>query len=349
MDKWTTLEPVKLYGSGAASASSTPSRPKAPPNPNLYARYIGPLPVDIHVQILHFLPTTSLPAYALGSRALARLLHDDRIWKRKCAFLRLQDPTISTLLAKIENPTLPSSTGNRPPPVLEVQAVEEDEFGDFATAPLAVTLTSNGFGEVASYPGANTSSPMSPTIFGDASNDVKPVLRTLYIHAHRLLRGLTQRLPNTAPHLLLTALFPPPHTPGLRQQAQTLALLMRYLSAPIQPLLKWSEFRSILASAIDRFQAGVLATFEAADAQSDENLMTEAAWSSWEVWEVDEGVREKSFMKNEWELGRVWAEKLEIFYETSQWDPTHNFTLSTYLITGCCLFSVRIETNMIWI
>lgn len=106
---------------------------------------------------------------------------------------------------------------------------------------------------------------------------------------------------------------------------------MRFLSAPIQPLLRWQELRSILASAIDRFQSGVLAAFEAADAQNDEGLMTDAAWSSWEVWEVTDGSASEGYMKAEWELGRVWAEKLEIFYEGSSWDPSHNFTLSATL------------------
>lgn len=331
MDKWTTLEPVKLYGSGSGAATPSSTRPKAPPNPNLYARYIGPLPVDIHIIVLQFLPVTSLPTYALGSRALAQLLHDERIWKRKCDFLRLQDPSISSLLAKLENPAATADFGQRPPPVLEVQAVEEDDFGDFASAPLAATLNSNGFNDSARSYGNQALSPITASVFVDASSDVKPILRTIYIHAHRLLRELSLRLPNTAPHLLLNSLFPPPHTPPLQQQAQTLALMMRYLSKPIQPLLKWPEIRSILASAIDRFQAGVLAAFEAADGQNDETLMSETASSSWEVWAVEEEASSRnSLVKNEWELGRVWAEKLEIFYEGSQWDPSENFTLSRH-------------------
>jgi len=85
----------------------------------------------------------------------------------------------------------------------------------------------------------------------------------------------------------------------------------------------------MLSNAIDRFQAGVLAAFEAADAQRDEKLMTEAAWSSWEVFAV-EGESSTGYLNNEWELGRVWAEKLEIFYEGSKWEPSRNFTLRVF-------------------
>lgn len=325
MERWTTLEPVKLYTSGGALSIQPSSKARTPRNPNLYARYIGPLPVDIHILVINFLPITSLPTYALASRALARLLHDERIWKRKCDVLKLQDPAISKLLASIEHPSAVSNPGPKPPPELEVQALEEDEFGDFASAPLVVTLSSNGFNEIPTMRHSEVTTPFTASTPNNTSSDVRPALRTRYMHAHRLLRELSRRLPNAAPHLLLTALFPPPHTPPLRQRAQTLAVLMRFLSLPIQPVLDWPELRTMLSNAIDRFQAGVLAAFEAADAQHDEKLMSDAAWSSWEVFAVEGG-----HLRNEWELGRVWAEKLEIFYEGSQWEPSRNFTLRVF-------------------
>ena len=331
MEKWTALEPVKLYASGGVLPTPSSNKPKAPQNPNLYARYIGPLPVDIHIIVIGFLPIASLPTYALASRALARLLHDERIWKRKSDLLRLQDAATSMLLASIEHPSSVYNPGPKPHPELEVQALEEDEFGDFASAPLAATLSSNGFNEVSKPPyNSKATANSMGSVFNDGSSDTKSVLRTRYIYAHRLLRDLSLRLPNTAPHLLLTALFPPPHTPPLRQRAQTLALLTRFLSAPIQPVRNWPELRTMLSNAIDRFQAGVLAAFEAADAQRDEKLMTEAAWSSWEVFAVEGESSTRGYLNNEWELGRVWAEKLEIFYEGSKWEPSRNFTLRVF-------------------
>lgn len=330
MEKWTTLEPVKLYAGGVLPTQSS-RKPKVPQNPNLRARYVGPLPVDIHILVISFLPVTSLSTYALASRSLAGLLHDERIWRRKCDVLRLQDAATSMLLANIENPSIDSNLRPNPPPELEVQALEEDEFGDFASAPLAATLSSNGFNEVPESPyGSEAKTPFTVSEFNDISSSVNPVLRNRYIHAHRLLRELARRLLNIAPHLLLTALFPPPHTPSLRQRAQTLALLMRFLSAPIQPVLNWPELRTLLSSAIDRFQAGVLAAFEAADAQSDEKLMTEAAYSSWEAFGAEGELSVRGYIRAEWELGRVWVEKLEIFYEGSQWDPSRNFTLRVF-------------------
>ena len=47
------------------------------------------------------------------------------------------------------------------------------------------------------------------------------------------------------------------------------------------------------------------------------SVLREAADASWEVWDGPGA---------EWELGKVWAEKREIFYEQSKWKPLDNFT-----------------------
>ena len=51
--------------------------------------------------------------------------------------------------------------------------------------------------------------------------------------------------------------------------------------------------------------------------------MKDAAWASWEVFDVPTNT---SFGGGEWEMGKVWAEKKEIFYESDKWDPIKNFT-----------------------
>ena len=51
--------------------------------------------------------------------------------------------------------------------------------------------------------------------------------------------------------------------------------------------------------------------------KSDVACTREAAESSWEVWDTHSG---------DWEMGKVWAEKREIFYQQGQWQPLDNFT-----------------------
>jgi recyclin-1 len=67
---------------------------------------------------------------------------------------------------------------------------------------------------------------------------------------------------------------------------------------------------------MDRFEANLLAAFDVADSNNDESAMREAAESSWEVYDPSSG---------DWELGKVWAEKREIFYEQGKWKPLDNF------------------------
>ena len=56
--------------------------------------------------------------------------------------------------------------------------------------------------------------------------------------------------------------------------------------------------------------------------------MKEVAYASWEVWEGRGGLgtRTTPLPPSEWELGKVWAEKKEIFYEQGQWRPSDNIT-----------------------
>ena len=89
----------------------------------------------------------------------------------------------------------------------------------------------------------------------------------------------------------------------------------------------WETLSAALRAAVDRFEDGLLTAFDVADGKGDEKAMAEAAEASWEVWDGSGG---------EWELGRVWAEKLEIFYEQSKWKPLDNFTYVLLQVTTRC-------------
>ena len=66
-----------------------------------------------------------------------------------------------------------------------------------------------------------------------------------------------------------------------------------------------------------------VSAFDVADGRADEAGMRDAAEASWEIWDPHEI---GSGAVAEWEMGRVWAEKREIFYVTSLHKPLDNFT-----------------------
>ena len=155
----------------------------------------------------------------------------------------------------------------------------------------------------------------SSTKYSSAS---KPGPYYLAYRAHHIsLRPLCQHLRSSpSPSSTLALLFPTA-TP-LSTQADVLLSLLLFLSPNIQPLHDWGFLRQALLAAADRFDSACLVAFEVADSRGDETDMAAAAESSWKVWDAGGGRRDQ------WECGRVWVEKREVFYETSKWDPLEN-------------------------
>lgn len=107
----------------------------------------------------------------------------------------------------------------------------------------------------------------------------------------------------------------------LAQQSDLLLNLLRFLSPLLQPLHDWGFLRQALLAATDRFDSACLVAFEVADSKNAEDDMRIAAESSWKVWHAGGGGRDQ------WECGRVWVEKREVFYETGKWDALENIML----------------------
>lgn len=146
-----------------------------------------------------------------------------------------------------------------------------------------------------------------------------------FIRAYTILKTLLPNLSNP-PHLVLSCLFPSP-APALTTQAQILHLLALFLSPAVRPVRTHENLYATVRAVIDRFQAGLLSAFDAADGQRDETGMRAAASASWEVWEGRLGGPGAARAREvDWELGRVWAEKREVFYEQGRWHPLDNFT-----------------------
>ncbi|KAI0799982.1 exocyst complex component Sec10-like protein [Fomes fomentarius] len=324
MDKFATLEPVRLYNNSSAPSSVTPSTNRfsihKPPTLPFHSRtksyapfqLIGRLPVDLHIVVLTHLAVPDIPAYARCSRALGNLAKDERVWEARWKAFGVERYKLEDVLDSLEEKVKVQNglDKNHAPPTLATESLD-DEFGDFASI-------NPQSGEMGDFVGAfSLSTPRTPFGFSQSSTKTS---RALYIRAHALLKPLIPAL-SSPPHAVLSNLFTQP-TPSLRHQAHTLRLLSLFLSSHVKPLRSWDTLSAALRAAIDRFEDGLLTAFDVADGKSDEQGMAEAAEASWEVWD-DSG--------REWELGKVWAEKLEIFYEQSKWKPLDNFTKDSEL------------------
>ncbi|KAG6828773.1 hypothetical protein H0H92_006796 [Tricholoma furcatifolium] len=311
MDKFKTLEPVRLYASSGARLL-TRSGTLTSKNSTTSA-LIGRLPTDLHHLILSFLPIADVPAYARSSRALNGLLKNEKFWEARWAALGTEKHGLGSVLDMLEDTQKGQLEARSPISPTISGAAELDDFGDFASAEPVATFA---------FP-----PPVS------LSFSTAPTKRSKYIRAHNLLKPLAQALGSTAPHLILSTLasfFVNAKSPlvssntqsqtsdlPIRTRAKVLHLLALFLSQDVQPLRSWPTLRQALQAAKDRFDASMLAAFDSADSRGDEDGMREAAESSWEVW---------TGSASEWEMGKMWAEKREIFYVQGQWDPLANFT-----------------------
>ncbi|EGN91831.1 hypothetical protein SERLA73DRAFT_127958 [Serpula lacrymans var. lacrymans S7.3] len=295
MDKFTTLEPVRLYVSGTSTSARAPKGSKGASG----ERTVGRLPRDLHVLVLSHLPIPDIPSYSRCSRATAKLAREDRIWDLRWAALQVDTLGLSATLDEIEAKLQPKSNASRSPPTIPVHSLDDD-FGDFTTANSSVSLSYPDF------PGFTTSPPQPMPS--------KHSSRARYMRAHNILKQCLTPL-SSPPHTVLSELSELLNT-TLIQQSRILHLLSLFLSPRVQPVRAWVASSASLHSAIDRFDSGLLTAFDTADSKGDEVGMRDAAQSSWEVWTG----------QGDWEMGKVWAEKREIFYEQGRWDPLANFT-----------------------
>ncbi len=239
------------------------------------------------------------------------------------------------------------------------QSIADDEFGDFSSQgndvfedvdfgelsghqksdgmslkPVESSLMDMNDVPLPSRPGANrvtgffaftpTSTALKANGFSGFSSSTSPgPFYLAYKKFHLSLVPLCRHLRSSpSPSSTLSLLFPPsPITalpPPLLEQSDRLLSLLLFLSPQLQPLRDWGFLRQALLSAADRFDSTCLVAFEVADSKGDEAGMNLAAESSWKVWEAGGGGRDQ------WECGRVWVEKREVFYETGKWDPSEN-------------------------
>ncbi|KAF9029567.1 hypothetical protein BDZ89DRAFT_1065353 [Hymenopellis radicata] len=304
MDKFATLEPVKLYASATSTGARLLSRGPAPKPAG--SPLVGRLPTDLHLLVLSYLPIPDFPAYGRCGRATAALCRDESIWEQRWKALSIEQYALTSVLDDLDAKSKGQAAASRAaaPPTIPV----DDDFGDFAS----VDVLSPPPAEMGDFVGAFDGLSISPKTPGMPFVDAS--YRTRFMRAHHLLKPLTQIL-SSPPHAVLNSLSDfVAQTP--REEAKTLRLLSLYLSAFVQPLREWQTMAASLRAAMDRFDANLLAAFDLADGKSDESGMRDAASSSWEIWD----------RRGDWEMGKVWAEKREIFYVQDKWNPLDNFT-----------------------
>lgn len=248
----------------------------------------------------------------------------------------------------------PSAQARNPP---------EDEFGDFVDVPIpapsfgapgdkslldfgkdfvplpsrfgaaATGARTNGFFSFAPMMAAASASPNRPSSHlatpsvSKPPPKPKPPYRKLYQDHHLSLLPLLQPIltvPSPPLSQILSLLFPPHTSPSTQYQSKVLVQLLSFLSPSVQPISSWKAARQLILAAADRFDATCLVGFEGCDERSDEEGMTEWARAGWSVW-VEAGQVGKRRRPEEWEVGRVWIERREIFYEGgAMWDPLKN-------------------------
>lgn len=277
MDRFATLEPVKLYATGRNSV--------------LQQKLIGRLPAQLHLLLIANLPIPDIPAYARCSKATAAFVRNDFAWESRWKALSVyKDIGFKNVLDDLEEKANERAAKSRAAAPATI-TVDDDFVGAFDNTNLAIT---------------SLAAPATPG---------KDSCKARFMRAYSLLRPLTNML-SSAPHAVLSD-FSTRISPSLFLQAKLLRLLANFLSSTIQPVRQWESLYAALRTCMDRYDSNLLAAFDVADGKGDEVGMREAAESSWEVLDTPSG---------DWEMGKVWTEKREIFYQQGKWTALDNFT-----------------------
>ncbi|KAI6144997.1 exocyst complex component Sec10-like protein [Pisolithus tinctorius] len=290
------------------------------------SRFIGRLPADLHVLILTHLSIPDVARYARVSRAAQRVANDEKLWETRWVDLGVDRHELGDVLDTLESSK--TSKGN-----------ERGDRGNTSTGPATIAVSSLDDGDDDDFGDFESASAnQAPQLLLDLTGDTAPLnyvfrtqstttFRGKYIRAHTLLVPLLPSLDSSA-HVILASIAST--TPSLSAQGRTLHLLTRFLSPAIKPVSSWDIRLALLKTALDRFDAGLLGAFDMADTEGNEERMAEAAAASWQVWLClhPDGAFKKGggSVRDEWEMGRTWAEKREVLYEQGKWDPLANIT-----------------------
>ena len=307
MDKFATLEPVRLYAShtGARLFSRGTTSNKESIDGTIHQTLVGSLPSSLHIIIIYHLPIPDVATYSICSRATRLCAFNDSIWEKRWKALGIDsDPVLNNIIEHLQR-----KTNEKPAATLPA-----DDFGDFTTAELYSPSSPDVMNDF-SRAFQNLLPLAQPTMTSSSYSHTNESYKNKYIRIHNLLKSLT-RILLSPPQLILSQLAEQ-FSLSLYHEAKLLRLLSHFLSPDVQPLRRWESLYLALRSAMDRFDSNLLSAFDVADGKGDEEGMKEAAASSWELWDKSSA---------DWEMGKVWTEKKEIFYQQGKWKALDNFT-----------------------
>ncbi|WWC91812.1 uncharacterized protein L201_006759 [Kwoniella dendrophila CBS 6074] len=220
---------------------------------------------------------------------------------------------------------------------------KENNLLDFDDLPLPSNTKSTGSGQQKTgffalpTPTATPTKPKSSYSFSSSSyngfgnttnNTPGPYYKSYKNHHLSMIPYCNHLRSSHSPSSTLALLFPAKPSgvpPTLEEQSDLLLTLILFLSSNLQPLRDWGFLRQALLSSIDRFDSTCLISFELSDSKKDESGMKLSAESSWKLWQVILNQdRSSSRSRDQWECGRVWIEKREVFYDTARWDSSEN-------------------------
>lgn len=341
--------------SGSSSSSILRPTPLVNGRPSV-ERKVGRVPASVFARIVGHCALSNVPHVARASRASAMVcMSDDRAWERRCQLA-------GVVVEKRTRRRV--SQGARSPPSLPTPRFGEDdhngddEFGGFAEIAIEAPPRAAGsldlLGSSSPLPSSDRRSsrgffPLSPTLPSSTSHRSPPLCDSYVAyrsHCHQLAPyiSILRSSSSISPSQLLSSLFPPSTSPTLDSQSATLQALLRHLSDGIEPTRDWGWLRQVLQGVCDRFESTCLAAFEKAEGRAnkvdggDVKQMKMAAEASWAIWRTlretatsSGGGRQQQQRRRrerddaaDWELGRVWVEKREVFYEAGRWDPGQN-------------------------
>ena len=128
MDKFATLEPVKLYTSPGSVPSPKFPRFTSQHKPPAPFQLIGRLPVDIHILILVHASIPDLPALSRVSRAFGNLCKDERVWEVRWTRFVTGNLHLAAILDDLENKAKTQNAVRKSslPPTLSLDGGDDD-------------------------------------------------------------------------------------------------------------------------------------------------------------------------------------------------------------------------------
>ena len=338
MERWGPLVPSRASAAFSSNGFGAAGLP-------VPIRRVGRLAEDAWVVVLQHCALGDVASFARCSRRAAIISRDERIWRRKLAYLAFKgfgaarrEPGEASREPAAANGDDPAAVEVPETPPM-VQAETDDGFGDFVEPELASSPRQRP-------PPAPSFSPIAPKrkddllmLFEEVEEDigmgmasppraskrtprpsVQPAVEAPKGEGGRaaFIAVFNQLLPfyhSLRTHTTSSLIFTSPILREPLDRAHALAVLARLVhSTAVSPSSRAADLavvRRNLQSAADFFEGAMLAEFEAADERREAPAMRRVAQVAWEL---NGGAS----------VVQVFLGKRDVFYDPSQYNPLHN-------------------------